>query len=970
MPTPEKVLLPDDGADWLQLDNLANPPPGNNSPTVAAPSWVSPGDPPTLASAANLPLPLAKPEIPGYEIVQELGRGGMGVVYKARQLGLNRWVALKMILGGVHAGSKDLARFQVEAEAVAQLRHPNIVQIYEIGIHLGLPFFALEFIDGGSLHEHIGGTPQPPLEAASIVATVARAIHVAHQKGILHRDLKPANILLERKAEPAYHTAGGQHTTFFAQFTPRITDFGLAKRLESGAPQTKSDEILGTPSYMAPEQAAGKRQEIGPAADIYALGAILYELLTGFPPFCGAAPMETVLLVLTTEPTPPRRFRPAVPRDLETICLKCLQKEPPRRYDSALALADDLRRFLYGEPIQARRVGRWEKTWRWCRRNPTMALLLALVLLLVLGGTVGWGWHTLQAQRRLEENERQVTMAVEEALRLRGDAMADSDINRLGEALGAARRARTLLAQAGSDPAQAARVEQLLRDLEREDRTLRTQQHQQKRDQELLHNLETARFAKATILRGGLDASQASPHYHQAFQAYGGDLSRMAAPQAIAWLKGHPSCKEVAAALDDWAEVAIEPPALRTKLRQIAKGIDPDPWRNQLREALERGSPQEIRSLAQAANMAQVAPASLVLLGLRLRQTSGLPQAVAFLRRAQWEYPQDYWLNFYLGLSLQQQNQFAEASQFHRIAVALKPHHPTAYFLLGLSFLQQQRLEEALLPYRRCVALKPDFLEAQCNLGTCLYLLGRMDEAEAAYRQAVKSGPAGAGAWNMLGQILLQKENYPEALACFRKAAALPMEPTLIQPSGQPAGSRPPQFMDMQQAIALCERLAAQEELCQKYLAGNAPTLTVPQRLALAAFCKENKRRPALAMKLYAEAFQREPALATTATHRLNAACAAVLAGAGQGKDTPILMNTERQRCRQQALTWLQAELAYLQEQHREDADRLRQRLQNILRHPDLATVRDPHRLRRLPDEERRTWEEFWTQVREAMANP
>ena len=254
----------------------------------------------------------ALPAVPGYELLGELGRGGMGVVYKALHLGLKRVVALKMILSGGHAGAAERERFRAEAEAVARLRHPNVVQIYEVGEHEGRSYLALDYVEGGSLAKHLVGRPLPAKEAAALVETVARTAHAAHQRGIIHRDLKPDNVLL---------TPDG---------TPKVTDFGLAKRLD-GTAQTSSGAVMGPPSYMAPEQAAGRSKEVGPAADVYSLGAILYRLLTGRPPFVAATTAETVLQVLHDEPLPPRRLQPRVPRDLETLCLKCLQKEPAKR---------------------------------------------------------------------------------------------------------------------------------------------------------------------------------------------------------------------------------------------------------------------------------------------------------------------------------------------------------------------------------------------------------------------------------------------------------------------------------------------------------------------------------------------------------------------------------------------------------------------------------------------------------------
>jgi eukaryotic-like serine/threonine-protein kinase len=320
---------------------------------------------------AAFPLPAA---VAGYEILAEQGRGGMSVVYRARHLKLKRLVALKMILAGGYASPEELARFRAEAEALARLRHPNVVQIYEVGEVDGKPYLALEFLQGGSLDKQLQGTPLPSREAARLVEVLAGAVQAAHQGQIVHRDLKPANVLL---------TADG---------IPKITDFGLAKRLDE-AGQTQSGAVMGTPSYLAPEQAGGQSKQVGPAADVYALGGILYECLTGRPPFKAATAVDTLLQVANEEPVAPRRFQPKVSRDLETICLKCLNKEPGRRYASAAALAADLRRFLAGEPVQARPAGLGERAVKWCRQRPTTAALIGLASLTLLGALLAGLWH-------------------------------------------------------------------------------------------------------------------------------------------------------------------------------------------------------------------------------------------------------------------------------------------------------------------------------------------------------------------------------------------------------------------------------------------------------------------------------------------------------------------------------------------------------------------------------------------------
>jgi WD40 repeat protein len=326
----------------------------------------------------------------------------MGVVYQARHVGLNRLVALKMILAGGHAGPDDLARFRGEAEAVARLKHPNVVQIYDVGEAGGLPYFSLELVEGGGLDKKLAGTPLPPNEAAALIETLARAMAAAHTAGLVHRDLKPANILLRTEVKGLRTEAkklSRQSSVLSTEevLSPVISDFGLAKKLDA-AGLTASGAVVGTPSYMAPEQAGGRSKEIGPACDIYALGAVLYECLTGRPPFRAATVLDTILQVVSEEPVPPRQLNARVPVDVETICLKCLQKEPGRRYASAAALADDLRRFLDGRPILARPVGRLERGAKWVRRNPAVAALLTAVVLAVAGGVTGIYLNYLDAR--------------------------------------------------------------------------------------------------------------------------------------------------------------------------------------------------------------------------------------------------------------------------------------------------------------------------------------------------------------------------------------------------------------------------------------------------------------------------------------------------------------------------------------------------------------------------------------------
>src|SRR6266581_886204 len=320
-----------------------------------------------------------------YELLEVIGRGGQGVVYRARQKSLNRTVALKVIGLGHWATEAHLKRFRREAESAASLEHPCIVPIYEVGERDGSCYFSMKLVEGGQLDDVAKRESMPIRRAVELIAKVAHTVHYAHEHSILHRDIKPGNILLDQKGEP------------------HLTDFGLARLVETESTVTRTLEMLGTPSYMAPEQAAGNKAQLTSATDVYGLGAVFYQLLTGHPPFAGGTTYETVRMVLETQPRQPRLCNPNVDRDLETICLKCLEKEPAKRYASAEAVAEDIERFLRNEPIRSRRSSRLEHVWRWCKKKPLVASLIVALTLVVAIGVAGalWELHRVQAERVL-----------------------------------------------------------------------------------------------------------------------------------------------------------------------------------------------------------------------------------------------------------------------------------------------------------------------------------------------------------------------------------------------------------------------------------------------------------------------------------------------------------------------------------------------------------------------------------------
>jgi serine/threonine-protein kinase len=681
---------------------------------------------PRAGAAPPAPPPTPDlPQIPGHDVQGVLGRGGVGVVYKAWHQRLQRPVAVKMLLAGAYAQPGELERFLREAQTVAGLRHANVVQVHEAGDVDGRPYFTMEFVEGGSLAQKLAGTPQPAVQAAALVATLAEAVQVAHQGGVVHRDLKPANILL---------TADG---------TPKVTDFGLARRLESGGGLTLTGVPVGTPSYMAPEQAEGKSSEVGPAVDTYALGAILYELLTGRPPFRAETAAETLRQVVSTDPVPPSRLNAAVPRDPETICLKCLEKDPHRRYPSAAALAEDLRRFGRNEPIAARPVGHLERGVRWVRRNPTGAALVATALALI-GLAVGGGvWLVEQQAERRADLRNEVGTAV---------AQAESFRKRFHfrEARQLLEGARQRLGPAGPD-------------------NLRRQVDRAMADLELAEDLDTARMRAATALGGGF-AAAAEPLYEEAFATAGlgrpGDDSEAVAAR----VRGSAVCAEIVAALDDWASITVYP-ARRAWLLAVARGADQDSSRDRLRQPELWQDGPRLTKLVTDLQVDELSPQLSAALGRVLRRNGG--EAVPLLSTAQARFPQDFWLNFELGWALYAAQRSDDAIGFYRAALALRPEASPAHNNLGAALYTKGRLDEAISHFKQAVHSDPKFAVAHNNLGQALWARGRREQAIRHYREAIRLDPKAPAVHLNLGNALRDKARLDEAIGHLRQAIQL-----------------------------------------------------------------------------------------------------------------------------------------------------------------------------------------------------
>jgi serine/threonine-protein kinase len=1022
--SPEEVcgscpeLLPEVRRRWQEMRRIeaelkvlfptANPAAGTGSPTDTPPT-------PSL------------PSIPGYEVEAVLGRGGMGVVYRARHLRLNRPVALKMMLAGDCAGPAERARFQREAEAVAGLRHTNIVQVYDAGEHDGRPYLTMEIVPGGSLAEKLAGVPQPAREAATLVATLAEAVWAAHQGGIVHRDLKPANVLL---------TAEG---------VPKISDFGLARRLEGGDRLTQSGALLGTPSYMAPEQARGRTQALGPPVDIYALGAILYELLTGRPPFRGETAADTVFQVLSQDPVPPARLNPRVPRDLETICRKCLHKESSRRYASAAALAEDLQRFLHGEAISARPEGRLERFARGARRRPTLVVGLTAGVLLataLVGGGL-WVRNTRAANERTRE--------------------------------------------------QAQRLEQT----RREQQLVLEGLDQERREQKLVARLDAIHLNRAASVNGRFDprpnAERADREYEVAlreagFGVVGDDPAVVAARIESSGIRA-----EVVSALDDWtvsARRADVDQARQRWLLDVLHRADPNPTRihQRLRDPALWKDHAALAELAEMALAEKPSVQLLVAVGERLIYAGA--DAGPFLQRVQREHPGDFWANFALGRALLVKNP-GESIRYYQAALAIRPKTAAVHDGLGIALLATNRSDEAIDHFREALRIDPDYADAHNNLGFTLFSRGQRDEAIAHYLHALRTDPNQAGIHSNLGSALSAQGRQDEALEHVREAIRLdPRLPeahvqlcTALKARGgpqavvahyrqvlrtdpelapahaylgsalvelgqedeainhlrealrrdpklgvahyqlalvlTPQGSLEEALDHLQQFRALnpqkshaygvlsqvllglgrfreareatqrhfdllppdhpehpkvarqlqrCVDLLVLEARLPDVLRGADRPVDAGERRRFAEVCRV-KKRYADAARLFEQAFADNPKLADDipASHRYNAARAAALAGCGQGVRGDQLSAEERARLRRLARVWLQADLtvlaAVLDGSTAADRARVRTRLMHWRTNADLAGLREPGALDKLPAEERAEWLTLWKEA-------
>jgi tetratricopeptide (TPR) repeat protein len=743
------------GEDAAVIDAVFRRRDGSALPPTTLPGTSSGSGPERTGSAADWPC------IPGYGILGELGRGGMGVVYRARHVPLKRLVALKMILGGPHADPAYLARFRTEAEAAARLHHPNIVQIYETGEHGGLPFLALEFVDGGSLQAKLAGNPQQPTQAASLAELLARAIHVAHQAKVVHRDLKPANVLL---------TGSG---------VPKVGDFGLAKQLDAPSGQTLPDAILGTPSYMAPEQAAGRGEAIGPATDVYALGAILYECLTGRPPFKGQSVLDTLDLVRTQEPVPPRQLQPKLPHDLETVCLKCLQKEPARRYGSALELAEDLRRFLDGQPIRARPVSAAERVAKWARRRPSQAGLVVASALAVLGLVVGSIFYGLYKGQKAALAEQQAAALHEQ---LRRHQQIDDLRQRAEEAeaagnLDLAREHLTgALAILGDDPnvdaadrrrleeswrriderlqreADRGRLQKKIEDFEKQRGDILFQEiNFSERDREA--NREAIRRAAPAALQLlGLTAREQPTGAERRLQD---QRDFFASPEQMDQVAAE--CYQVLLA---WAEAQAGAAAVPGDKPPARQALDLLGWAEALRQAHSLPTPHAYHT--RRARYLDLVGDKAGARAAREEAGKGAPETALDL--------------FLTALDGYREKQLAQATAGCDKVLRLEPDHFWARYLQALCYLQARRGGEARVGLTACLGERPAFFWARMQRAMASMQLKDLDAAEDDFAQALRESPddtARAVVLTSRGAMWVQRYRWAEAERDLTKAKGL-----------------------------------------------------------------------------------------------------------------------------------------------------------------------------------------------------
>jgi tetratricopeptide (TPR) repeat protein len=707
-----------------------------------------------------------------FHLLREVGRGGMGVVYEAEQISLGRRVALKVLPFAAALDARQLQRFKNEAQAAACLHHTNIVPVFGVGCEHGVHYYAMQFIEGQTLATvieelrrggvgglassvcqpigcHTATSATPPIAARStepfaagparfrtaarLAIQAADALENAHKLGIVHRDIKPANLLVD------------VHGTLW------VTDFGLA-HCQSQAGLTMTGDLVGTLRYMSPEQALAQPAGVDHRTDLYSLGATLYELLTLTPAFPGRDRQALLRQIAFEEPLPPRRVNKTIPAELETIVLKAMAKNPLERYATAQELADDLERFLNDEPIWARRPTMVQRVRTWARRHRPVMWSVAVGLLIglvMLTGNVGWFVRDQAARQARIATE--VQAALDEAQRFVRE-------DKWPAAQAAAKRAEALLASGRGSEELQRRVQELLADLQ------------------MIARLEEVRILGSHVKDGHFDSEGEDRGYAAAFRDYGLDVETLDPREAAERIGARTIRVELAAALDRWAQTRRWFPQKGKKswqdLLALARAADLDPMRRALRDAVLRGDRQVLLQQAACKDLGARPPVTLVLLAEFLAEMGKQAEATALLRRAQEQYPGDFWINHELAYCLDKggTSRADEALRFYTAAVAIRPESPGARLNLGNALTRKGLLDEALAAYRRAIDLKQDYAEAHCNVGNILTDQGRLDEAIATYRRAIELKPDLPEAHVNLGLAFHKEGRLDEAIAAYRRA--------------------------------------------------------------------------------------------------------------------------------------------------------------------------------------------------------
>jgi serine/threonine-protein kinase len=879
-----------------------------------------------------------------YTLVRLHAKGGIGQVWLARDKALGREVALKELHADRADSAAALARFLEEARITGQLEHPAIVPVHELVEHSedGKPFYTMRFVKGRTLADAVQAyhqkrqaghaTPMDLRELLSVFVAVCNAVAYAHSRGVLHRDLKPQNVVLGDYGEVI------------------VLDWGLAKlvaqpeadaELEpvSVGPGGSRDhsvqgQVSGTPGYMPPEQATGRRDLIDARSDVYGLGAVLYEMLTGQPPFAGEDTQGVLRQVAQEAPIPPRQRVPAAPRPLEAVCLKALAKKQADRYASAREVAQEAERWLADEPVTAYREPVAARLGRWRRRHPAVSAVAALLAAGLVGGAL---WLERDRETRALAADRRVAAVsadLEEAALRQGQAQ-------WAEARAAVARAEGRLG-ADAAPALGERV------------------HQAAADLDMVTALEDIRLQRAQVKGAGVDTETADAAYTSAFAAYGVPVATMESDAAAARLAQSAVRDYLIGALYDWTEsVPDKESRRRDRLLAVAAKADGDRWRRHLGELLARPNRTALEALARGREALLQPPATLVVLARALRRVKASEDAIGLLRKVQELYPTDFWVNHNLALYLLYgpPGRADEAVAYLRAAVAVRPQSSLAHGNLGFALRQQGKLAEAAAEYRKVIALQPDNVLAHGNLGFALLKEGKLTEAEEVLRRATVLAPENRLILFNLAEVLQGQGRYAEALALTRRGHEIASrDPNWRQPSAE-------WVLEAERLVALAEKLPA-------VLQGRTQPANADERVALADLCRQGpKRFYAAAARFYAEAFTEKPVLANDVRggRRYNAACAAALAAGGRGDDAGTLTASDRARWRGQSLRWLRADLDWwnrLAEAGKpEDRALTRQTLTHWQDDPELADVRDIAVLAALPADESQSCRKLWSDV-------